>query len=85
MDIYRDQAAGKDADFYFSESGLRNVIFSPGTTAKEEKEEHGLGILNMMYAVKKYRGSLHREIRKKHGIMIYSLEILLFLPEDSVS
>ena len=49
------------------------------------KEEHGLGILNMMYAVKKYRGSLHREIRKKHGIMIYSLEILLFLPEDSVS
>ncbi len=76
---------GKMLTFIFQNPVYENVIFSPGTTAKEEKEEHGLGILNMMYAVKKYRGSLRREIRKKHGIMIYSLEILLFLPEASVS
>lgn len=61
------------------------AIFSPGITAKEEKDEHGLGILNMTYAAKKYKGSLHREIRKKHDITVYSLEILIFLPEASVS
>lgn len=32
----------------------------------------------MTYAAKKYKGSLHREIRKKHDITVYSLEILIF-------
>lgn len=76
---------GKMLTLVFQNPVHEEAIFSPGITAKEEKDEHGLGILNMTYAAKKYKGSLHREIRKKHDITVYSLEILIFLPEASVS
>lgn len=60
------------------------AIFSPGITAKEEKDEHGLGILNMTYAAKNIKEAF-TERSGKHDITVYSLEILIFLPEASVS
>lgn len=60
------------------------VILPPGTTAKKEKEDHGLGILNMIYAAEKYKGRIYRQILEKDKRKIYSLEILLFLQDFPV-
>lgn len=60
-----------------------DVLVTPGNTEKVEKEEHGLGILNMIYTAEKYSGSLHRWIEEKDGNRIYSLEIFLFLSRPS--
>ena len=61
------------------------VILPPGSTEKKEKEEHGFGILNMIYTAEKYKGSLHRQILEEDKRKIYRLEILLFIPDFPVS
>lgn len=58
-------------------------VVPPGSTRKEDPENHGFGILNMTYAAKKYQGSVQRRIETAKGTRVYSTEILLLLPEKA--
>ena len=58
-------------------------VVPPGSTRKEDPENHGFGILNMTYAAKKYQGSVQCRIETAKGTRVYSTEILLLLPEKA--
>lgn len=84
VSIYIRQQGGM-LSLIFQNPVWEDVIVPPGSTAKTKKEEHGMGILNMMYTVEKYKGSLNRTIREENNGRVYSLEILLFVPDSDDS
>lgn len=61
------------------------AVSREGETGKENKKDHGFGIMNIRYAAEKYRGSVHRWTDTKDGDIEYVLEVLLFLTDSSAS
>lgn len=58
----------------------QTVIRTVGLTAKDDKDNHGFGLMNIQLAAEKYQGQVTRTVENRDGHFVYRLEVLLFAP-----
>lgn len=58
----------------------QTVIRTVGLTVKDDKENHGFGLMNIQLTAEKYQGQVTRTVENRDGFFVYRLEVLLFAP-----